>query len=100
LLNSINSLAVTVARPCHDHGVNQLAPSFVRNADHRALRHGRMLGDGVFDFDRIDVLAAGNDHVLDPIDDIDESVVVHVAAVAYASQPSMTARAVSSGRSQ
>ena len=36
----------------------------------------------ILDFDRVDVLAAGNDHVLDAVDDEDEAVFVHVTAVA------------------
>src|ERR1700679_2296205 len=66
----------------YDHGVNRLTPAFVGDTDDGALGYGRVLGEGVFDLDRIDVLAAGDDHVFDPIDDIDESVLIHVAAVA------------------
>ena len=70
------------AAPGHDHGVHLFAPALARDADDRALGDGRMLGEGVLDLGRIDVLAAGDDHVLDPVDDEDESVFVHVAAVA------------------
>ncbi len=65
----------------HHHGMHLLAPVLMRDADHGALRHRGMAGDGVLDLDRVDVLAAGNDHVLDPVNHIDEAVVVHVAAV-------------------
>ena len=41
-----------------------------------------MLGDDILDLGRIDVLAARDDHVLHPVDDIDEAVGIHVAAVA------------------
>src|SRR5271170_6800256 len=66
-----------------DHeGVDGLAPLFAGDADHRALRHRRMLRDHVLDFHRIDVLAAGNDHVFDAVDQIDIAFLIHVAAVA------------------
>src|ERR1700710_1176013 len=58
------------------------APLLAGNADHRALRHRRMLRDDVFHLHRIDVLAAGDDHVLYAIDQIDIAFLVHVAAVA------------------
>ncbi|MNO74353.1 hypothetical protein D3C76_653490 [compost metagenome] len=59
-----------------------LAPLAAGDADHRALGHGRVAGDGGLDLGGIDVLAAGHDHVLDPVADVDETVLVHVAAVA------------------
>ncbi|MCY1286701.1 hypothetical protein D9M70_356770 [compost metagenome] len=59
-----------------------LAPLVAGDADHRALRHGRVAGEGGLDLGGIDVLATGNDHVLDPVADVDETLLVHVAAVA------------------
>src|SRR5258705_8305120 len=70
------------ARVRNHEGMDGLAPSLAGNADHGALRHRRMLRDDVLHFHGIDVLAAGNDHVLHAIDQIDITFVVHVAAVA------------------
>src|SRR4051812_42856938 len=41
-----------------------------------------MLGEDALHLDRVDVLPTGDDHVLDPVGDVDVAVVVHVAAVA------------------
>ena len=51
-----------------DVGDRHLAPLVVRDAEHRAFRDRRMLVEHVLDFLRIDVLAAGNDHVLRAVD--------------------------------
>ena len=40
----------------HDAGVHDLAPGIVRYCYDCTLQHGRMSRDGVFDFDRINVL--------------------------------------------
>jgi hypothetical protein len=40
------------ARPAHHDGVHLFAPSHVRDADDRALRHGRMLRHNVLDHPR------------------------------------------------
>ena len=65
-----------------DDGVDLIAPILVRNADHGAFDDGVMLIDGVLHLGRIDVLAARDDHILDPIHDIDKAVFVHTAAIA------------------
>ena len=70
------------ARRRDDDGVHPLAPLLVGHADHRGRGDGRVLGEHVLHLDRVHVLAAGDDHVLDPVGDVDEAVVVHVAAVA------------------
>jgi len=40
-----------------------------------------MLIEDAFDFGGIDVLAAGNDHVLHPVSDVEEAVIVEVPDV-------------------
>jgi hypothetical protein len=40
------------------------------------LRDGGMTGHGVLDLGRVHVLPAGDDHVLDPVDDIEVTLVV------------------------
>jgi hypothetical protein len=40
-----------------------------------------MLGHDVLHLDGVHVLATGNDHVLDPVDHVDVTAFVHVAAV-------------------
>ena len=66
----------------HDDGVHRLAPDVAGDADHGDLRHRRVRRDRVLDLDRVDVLAAGHDHVLDPIDQVEIAVLVEVAGVA------------------
>src|SRR5690606_13686946 len=66
----------------HDHGVNAFAEVVVGYADDRAGLDGRVLCDDLLDLDAVDVLSPADDHVLDPVDDVDVAVIVHVAAVA------------------
>jgi hypothetical protein len=65
-----------------DDGVDALAPVGVRKADDGALGDGGMEGDGVLDLSRIDVLATGDDHVLEAVDDVEVALIVEVSAVA------------------
>ena len=66
-----------------DHrGLDRLAPCLVRDADHRHVGNRRMAEQGAFDLCRIDVLAAGNDHVLHAVVNIDVAVGVEVTGVA------------------
>src|SRR3546814_8315688 len=65
----------------HDHRVNALAPFLVGKADDGAGRHRRMARDGVLYFCRIDILAAGNDHVLHAINHIEIAVLVQIAGI-------------------
>src|SRR3546814_4557930 len=59
-----------------------LAPFLVGKADDGAGRHRRMARDGVLYFCRIDILAAGNDHVLHAINHIEIAVLVQIAGIA------------------
>src|SRR5690606_124165 len=66
-----------------DHGASHLAPGVVRDADDRALQHAGMGEDRVLHLGGVDVLAAGDDHVLGAVDDVGVAVLVdagHVAA--------------------
>jgi len=72
----------------------------VRDADRRHLGDGGVLVEGVFDLDGIDVLAAADDDVLRPVDDVDEVLIVETRHVAVCSQPRVKTLAVSSGRFQ
>ncbi|MNV95811.1 hypothetical protein D3C71_1907480 [compost metagenome] len=65
----------------NDHRVNGLAPLLAGNADHRALRHGRMAADGRLDFAAVNVFATADHHVLEAVTDVDETVIVHVTAI-------------------
>src|SRR6202012_1235588 len=49
-----------------DIGHRALLVDRVRHADHRRLGDGRVLAEHVLDFLRVDVLAAADDHLLDP----------------------------------
>src|SRR4029450_10342374 len=65
-----------------DHGLHRLAPLLVRHADHRAVLHRGMAPQHLLDLAGEDVEAAGDDHVLLAIDDVDEAVLVDNADVA------------------
>ena len=54
----------------------------VGNADHRHVGDRRMAEQRVLDFGRIDVLAAGDDHVLHAVVDVEVAVRVEIAGVA------------------
>ena len=54
----------------------------VRDADDRAVRDVGVLEDRRLDLDRVDVLAAADDHVLRAVDDVDEAVLVDARDVA------------------
>src|SRR5262249_8843005 len=52
----------------HDRRGDELAPFLVRNSEHRSFAHRRMLEQDRLDFTGVDVLAAGDNHVLDAIE--------------------------------
>ena len=78
-----------------DEGDRLLAEHVVRAADHGGLQHGGVAVEDVLDLLRIDVLAAPDDHVLDPVDQDQVAVVVEVSDVAGV-QPSALAGPVRS----
>src|SRR5262245_60193896 len=61
------------ARPQDDHGERPLLPLLVRNRDHGRLRDGRVSDQLALERDRRDPLAAGLDHVLRAVLDLDEA---------------------------
>ena len=65
-----------------DHGVHALAPAFVGHADDGAHGDLGQLGDGVLDLGRVHVLAAADDHVLEPVHDEEVAVGIQPAHVA------------------
>ena len=77
-----------------------LPPAIVRRADHRHLLHPGVAREHVLDLERMHVLAAGDDHVVDPPVDPQVTVLVQVAGVARWYQPSWIAFASASGRFQ
>src|SRR5205814_1470140 len=70
------------ARAQRDEGFGRLAAVIVGNADHDHLEHGRVGVDRLLDHLRIDVEAAGDDHVLLAVDQEKVAVVIAVADVA------------------
>ena len=76
-----SSSAVAVA---DDHGDDALPPALVGHADHGDLRDARVAREHVLDLERMDVLAARDDHVVDPAVDPEVAVLVEVAGVARA----------------
>src|SRR3546814_15581047 len=69
-------LAECLARLEHDHRMHRLAPPLVGHADDRRLANGRVPRDDALDFGGADILAAADDHVLDP--DADEEIALGV----------------------
>jgi hypothetical protein len=67
-----------------DDRLDRLAPFLVGDADHGDVGDIGMTGDRVLDLGGIDVLAAGHDHVLHAVVDVDIAVVIAVRGVAGA----------------
>src|SRR5690606_19982580 len=70
------------ARLEHDDRADAFAPLRIGHADHRAFGYGVVLQQRVFDFPRINVFAAGNDHVFLAVDQMQHAVLVEHAHVA------------------
>jgi hypothetical protein len=54
----------------NDYDVHGLAPARVGHPEHRRLAHRLVFGQRRLDLDRIDVFAAADDHVLEPVDQV------------------------------
>src|SRR6185437_12018320 len=59
-----------------DHGEDSFAPLRIGDADHRHFQDRGVLVEGILDFGRVHVFAAGNDHVFGAVDDVDEVFIV------------------------
>src|SRR6516225_4025880 len=77
-------LLVDLALVGDDDGARDLAPLLVGQADDRHLADAGDADHDALDLRRIDVLAAGNDHVLQAILDVEITFVVDLADVAGA----------------
>eukprot|EP00966_Prymnesium_polylepis_P332463 7387962-Prymnesium_polylepis.2 len=53
--------------PEHDDRLDDLAQQLVGDAVDARVQHGRVVGEHALDLDRVDVLAARQDHVLEPV---------------------------------
>ena len=84
LAYKLNQLAVggRRARLQHDECVRRLAPRLMLDADDADFLHGGMTHQRPFDLDRRDVLTAADDHVLEPIANLDVAVRMHDRRVA------------------
>src|SRR5664279_2541440 len=63
-----------LSRGQHHEGLRSLTPPFVGNGDDGDVGHRRMGGEGLFDLNRGDVLAAGDHDVLGPVHQPDVAV--------------------------
>src|SRR5215472_8138699 len=72
------------ARGRDDDGLDGLAPVLVGDADDHAVAHARAGVEHALDLGAVHVLAAGDDHVLEPVQDIHEALGVRAADVAAA----------------
>jgi hypothetical protein len=78
-------------RAALDEGGDDLAPAFVGEANHGDLGHRLVQRQAAFDLHRRDVLAAGDDHVVDAAGDEQVAIGVEVAGVA-GEVPALTQR--------
>ena len=70
----------SIAQP--DDSVHYLAPFTIRNTDgHRFYNSGDLV-QNIFHLSRIDILTTGDNHILHPIYDVDETVRIHVGPIA------------------
>ena len=67
-------LAQGIARFSHDASSHEFAPLRIRYAKDCCFTNRRVLVDDGLNLARIDIFAAGNDHVLEAIQDIEISV--------------------------
>src|SRR3984957_7771335 len=68
----------------HDDGTDLFAQHGVGHPDDGTVGHRRVLEEGSLHLDAVDVLPAADDHVLGPVDDVHEPLVVdagHIAGV-------------------
>src|SRR5690606_11543056 len=66
----------------HDHRLDRLAEALVRDADGGDLEHAGHGGDHVLDLVRVHIEARDQDHVLLAVDDVEETLLVHLRHVA------------------
>src|SRR5215204_1534130 len=66
------------------HRLDLLAEHLVRDADDGGVDDVGMLEEGLLDLDAVHVLATPDDHVLRPVDEVEEPVLVEAADVAAA----------------
>ena len=71
----------------HDDRLDRLSPLAVGHTDHGAVDDVGVAQQHGLDLDRVDVLAARLDHVLRPVDEVQEPVVVHAHDVAGVQPP-------------
>ena len=64
-----------------DEGVADFAPPAIGCSDDGSLSHAWVVEEGGFHLGGVDVLASGDEHVLEPVDDEEETVGVEVPDV-------------------
>ena len=88
-LTAIRAAACTTA-------ADLLAEDRVRNADDGRVGDRRVFVEDGLDLHAVDVLASSDEHVLGPVHDVDETLVVQTSYVTVCSQPSVKVAAVAS----
>src|SRR5207253_4016095 len=73
-------------RPENNAGFHDLTPLRVRYSEDCDFAHGWMRVNHGFDFAGINVLSAGNDHVLQTIENVEVSICVLIADIAGAKE--------------
>lgn len=84
----------------NDHGLDALTGFFVRYTDHTAFQNLRHALKNAFNFVRVDVKAADQNHVFLAVGNCNAAVAVHIADIAGAQPDVAQYGAVSSGLSQ
>src|SRR5580704_1040421 len=80
------TLAQSLSRLSRDASGHEFAPLRIRYAKDRCFTDRRVLVDDGLDLARIDIFTAGNDHVLETIEDIKIPVCIPVAEVSRAKE--------------
>ena len=75
----------------YDHGLNTLAPFRIWDTDYRDRTDRRMRPENIFNFARINVKTARNDHVFGTINDIDKPVLIAAGEITRV-KPAMAKR--------
>src|SRR5580658_7794598 len=79
-------LAQSLSRLSHDAGCHEFAPLWIRYAKDCCFTNRRVLVDDGLNLARIDIFSAGDDHVLETIQDVKIPVRISVAEISRAKE--------------
>ena len=76
-----NAFRIEIGATCH-HRMHAVAPFFVRDTNHCRFDHPFDFEQHILDFARIDVVTAGDQHVVFAIENIEITGVIHATDIA------------------